>query len=375
MKKLSFILILSAVIASCSLEIQKRHYRSGYHVSISKRFYKQKKNFSKPEEFSLSKTHSSEIAFANSSRSNSQESQKTNFPVSQPVDESLHYSSFIVNKNNSSKQKYSSKDNSTSKTNHQIKQLVQKTKYLSANEKKNSDFWFLGLAGSLASLFLFAFNPFVPATRKIGYWALNHRKLTRVLHFVGHVMLAGCALFLGKQLHQIGVITTDVTTYALAGVTSIVALLYPSRKHKKGLFKNTYRKQKLFALVMVMSGFSLFLNMGNRLSAHDWNYGIKDTDSNHIAQLFSSGAPNHESSKVNTAGRVVLTVVTCLVSMLLCLLIAAASCSLSCSGQEGLSVIILILGFPAVIISMIAVIKAIWRPAKGINRVPNGSTM
>ncbi|MBL0340812.1 MAG: hypothetical protein IPP71_07760 [Bacteroidetes bacterium] len=371
MKKLISLAILTCLMVSCSVDVQKRHYRSGYHISISKKYSPHKKSNPTKEELTFLQNKSKSISSFSAATPAQLDIQKAHYPV-------LSHHGQLTDVNNIKtglNSEFSNSPDLRSPLTHlQQKNFKNKTSAPSNRisnhshpNKKQHDSWFLAFAGAIALLLNFTFKPFIPRTRKIGYWSLNNRKVARGLHFIAHTLLAGCGLFIGKQLHELGILTSDVTTFSLAAFTSLVALLYPVRKHKSGLFKNTYAKQKLFALTMVLCGFSLFINIGDRYAENDWKYGIGVSSNRQIANAtFSSTSSSisqtyHQQDKTK---EVVLTVVTCLVSLLLTFLIAAGSCGLACSGQEGLSVVVLVIGIPALILGTVAVVKSIWKPKK-----------
>ncbi|HMT29875.1 MAG TPA: hypothetical protein PKD91_11405 [Bacteroidia bacterium] len=371
MKKVVALFLVLIMTASCSLEIQKRHYRSGYHISISKKYHPQQKvPYTNIQAAKFKKPTSEALAYIPEAISSDRS--KQHYPTRTNVNPSsgAKYTSFIkhAEKTSNGIKYYFHKSKPASRTNKNTSSADSKKIQTEKAKNKNSDNWFLSITALCAAFIAGIFKPAIPKTRKVGYWALNHRKTSRVLHFVSHSILAGCGLFLGKQLYEIGIVTSDFGSYILAGTTSFFALLYPIRKHKTSIFKNTYTKQKLFALALVMSGFSLFLNIGNRIASHD----IK-LNSNYTGQIFSaSSSPmkpiqnfqEDTTQNGDKAAKIIFTVLTCLISLILTFLIVAASCSLSCSGQGALSAIVLIVGIPALIIGTVAVIKAIWKPKK-----------
>ncbi len=258
----------------------------------------------------------------------------------------------------------------------QVKQFSSEPAILQGNREAETGMsggWMLAGSGLLIAMFAAAFRPFVNNTRKIGYWALNNRKLARGLHFVAHCGIAGSGYYLGQQLNNFGLHGSEVTTYGLAGFASLVTLMYPLRKARKGIFKNTYIKQKMFALVTALSGLFLFINIGNSQEAKvsqkentNMHSKVIENENNYNTITFT----NQEEDVNPKAKKIVLTVLVILLCIVLSVLLAAASCGLICTGQGAIAALLIIVGAPLVIILTVHLIKAIWKVKPKAHVVP-----
>ncbi len=232
---------------------------------------------------------------------------------------------------------------------------------------KNSNFLFLSLSGLFAALVISIFIPFIPKSKRLAFWALENRKAARGIIFLGQTITGLAGLFLGKELFNHGIISTETSTYALAGITSATALLYPYRKVKKGLFKHTYAKQKIFDLLMCISMFTLFMNVGNR-AASDANFSKPASTIIHALDNKENTAfvPNNSSSyhtdnakgyyynnehysKNATVGQGIASFFIILFLILFLTLIAILACILACNGQ-GIAALFLFFGGWALLI-------------------------
>ena len=231
---------------------------------------------------------------------------------------------------------------------------------------KNPNFIFMALAGLFAALTLSLFIPFIPKSKKIAFWAMENRKTTRAIIFTGQNMAGLAGMFLGKVMFGHGIIATAPSTYALAGITSAVALLYPYRKVKNGLFRHTYAKQKVFDLLISLCFVTMFANIGNRATADD-NFSkpasavIHSFDKIENTVFASHSTPNYAMAakvynrtngiyaKNANAGQDIAIFFIILFLILLLALLAILACIIACNGQ-GLPAIVLLLGGGALLI-------------------------
>ena len=71
-----------------------------------------------------------------------------------------------------------------------------------------------------------------------------------------------------------------------------------------------------------------------------------------------------KDNSISEGAKVALIILTVLVALGLAILVAALSCSISCSGSEALAVIVGIVGYAAIIFLTVVIIRSIVRNAK-----------
>lgn len=216
--------------------------------------------------------------------------------------------------------------------------------------------------------------------RQISGWALQHKMAARVLIFLSYLLLNACAFLLGSTIDPLA-----------AGITWLVALpfliallLYPERNRKSG-YRNFYRTQKTCDLVLVACSFLLIVATASRydaprMPAQDAAVAamkapeVKKPGKKRITvQLGAKGFFSKHWNKIKThvreiraavrnpggAGKAALILLTIVVALALLYLVAALSCSIACSGAEGLAFTVALLGTGGVVFLTVVVIRRI----------------
>ena len=370
MKNIIPVIIICFILGACSFHMEKRRYFKGYYISINhghraKPVPKIKEQNANHPASSISPPEF--IASVQQGNASSKDSKvlmlKKHIPVSE--NDYLRNSSLVnTNKKQHNVNSKSGVGNYHHENSSRYKSVVTSSK---TKNTKGSDRLFLLLSGAFIAAFTMAFKPCISHTKKIGYWALNNRKVARGLHFVAHCGLAGCGYYLGQRCYDAGLISSDVTTYSLASAATVIAALYPHRKTKTGFFKNTYFKQKMFSMLMVLTGLLMFVNIGNRKSAGNLSFPLVNkvcnlgTDTNPVIHTTIESIKADTPKNDHRGAKIGFTILTAFVSLILCVVIIGGSCSLSCSGQESLSIAVLFIGLPMVIILSVYIFKSIWK--------------
>jgi hypothetical protein len=223
--------------------------------------------------------------------------------------------------------------------------------------------------------------------KQISSWAWQHKKAARALIIVSYLLLNAMGFAVGSTT---GPLPSWLSWLVL--VPFLVALvLYPS-KNQKNRYVNFYRARKTADLVMVTASFLLIVSAGSR-------YDVVQPHVSQQAAIASMQAPAvkkpggkkfsiHLGSKgffarhwkkiktgvqeIRTAlrqpggaGKAALVILTILGALLLLYIVAAISCSVACSGAEGLAFTIALLGTAGVVFLTVVVIRRIMnRPKK-----------
>lgn len=216
--------------------------------------------------------------------------------------------------------------------------------------------------------------------KQISIWAYHHKWLSRVAIVLSHLILIVLALFIADILPQKNILVRG--QYVFLSIAVIAFAYYPAKKDKQR-FKNFYRSQKTADFVLVITGFLLTICFGSKLTNEQSSSIIQPLYS--IAVITPNSSPSikvnpdennhlrkerktfrHQLNKIrrayqetSPAGKTALIILAVLVAMGLASLVAAAACSLSCSGSEGLAAIVGIVGMGAIIFGLIKVIQAI----------------
>lgn len=227
--------------------------------------------------------------------------------------------------------------------------------------------------------------------RKLSFWAKHHIVYARIIIVISHCLLIGIGYFLGKLALERNVALSPLLIYLLIGVFFLAAATYPS-KHT-----NTYRRRKLYDLIVASCGFGLVILGAYQLNAPVSNYQsanatsvvkpspYKYAEAQKLLEQFKTGEKTKFSSKEKriikkefnyqllqyakakvTRNKIdgeqtVLIILACIAAVGLLYLLAALACTLSCNGSDAAAVIVGILGTAAIIWGLVAAIRAITR--------------
>ncbi len=225
----------------------------------------------------------------------------------------------------------------------------------------------------------------------ISFWAAMNPWKTRFMFAGTQIALGTVGFMLGVKLADNGVHFSALSWDLLLGSFLFSSLLYPTKNGSINFFKHTYLRQKAFDLALAISGFMLMVNTGNdpgtrasfvrmvNFKGHEQqNVNILNNQNPAPSQLLyhqsdrqlqneQTVVPKKERSK---GDNILLTTLAVLGALVLGFIVAAAACSLSCNGMEGLAVLTGIGGGVLVVVLAIWAIKSIWNP-KQRNRIKN----
>jgi biotin transporter BioY len=235
--------------------------------------------------------------------------------------------------------------------------------------------------------------------KRISKWAQAHPVQSIYIIAFSHIIAGLNALFFGVLLFLYNWSTPTIIVLGLAHLFAYLYVFYPKKAKVGEIFRRPYLRQKAHDFGLVIScclvismAFANFLLKDNpalnrtheaeaifmvhdpHISSKRSFFGrIKSTLKEKVNELkvnithgIQRAAIKYELHKKtdNNAGKVLLTVLTLGLSLLLGTLIMALSCNLSCSGQEGAAIIVLVLGGGAVIWLAVYIIREIWNKSK-----------
>jgi hypothetical protein len=227
----------------------------------------------------------------------------------------------------------------------------------------------------------------------ISLWASRHLWYARILIVVGFLLLTELALFIGSTLQLLQVSLPMSFFYAAIAVFLAVFLLYPYKKYGHW-FANSYRYQKTCDSVLLVTTFVLLTYVGNRpeavlqLTTAQATAAVPNTIPA-VHPTIKNGAERMQSvlqkvskkalkqglykkvkqlrkayKKTSNGGKIGLIVLTVVIAFLLLSAIAALSCSISCSGAEGLAIAILLVGSALVVFFFVRMVRRIIKGPK-----------
>ncbi len=216
--------------------------------------------------------------------------------------------------------------------------------------------------------------------KKLSKWAQRHPIAARLiiaisrLLIIANGLLAGLLLFFNDWEHA------SYTLCLLIISFSLLFIFYPKRRHKSGPFKYSYRSQKthdfglvIFSFLMLSVGTNNWLakNISNTTSATPIATFIVHKQKKPSKRQFKKQLrkelralkkvfKKRKNKKGTVLMRVLLTLLLIGLAVGLGLSIAVFSCNLSCSGQDGLAVLVAIVGFGGIIILSVLAIRNLW---------------
>lgn len=220
--------------------------------------------------------------------------------------------------------------------------------------------------------------------RKISFWAKEHVWQSRLIIISIYLLLNGIGWLTGNLLLEIGVALGQGTAYLLSFLFILSVMLYPVHKNRQR-HKNIYANRKMVDILLSSITFYFIVFTANQnnpyINQNSWVRAtvIKNTNSSFIEEKPQAKAPIPNKSlrtkkpvlkkllhqikkqyrKADTAGKVGLIALAILIAIILIYLLGALSCSIACSGSEGLAYVIFFLGTGAVIFFLVRIIRRI----------------
>ena len=240
--------------------------------------------------------------------------------------------------------------------------------------------------------------------KKISIWAARHRLASQLILVLIHLLLIGIALKLALELY---VLDWQVPAFlfwlTITGYVSCI-LFYPFKKHKRGLWKHSYSRQKSFDFLMVVSSFLIILITSNQVMFNLTAESNVNLNARATFISYSSGMMNEttelskkeirkkrkalrkrfrkvlkekllqikkikkeEGQKDNSVDKIFLFLLLILLAAGLSLLVVMGACSLACNGAGAGAMFLLLFGTAAIVIGMFFGIRAIFRNRSRVN--------
>lgn len=360
--KKQFILALSLVFIVSSCSVEKRHYMKGYHVVWTKHkklTIPSKKNM---EPSFIPREEIAQLDFADPKTDTILIASTMKIPVTP-----------ATNKKPKSLPDLKKQKN--------IPQRTEQTFIKDHNKKRTNgyqDSLLYAIGGSLSLLTFGLFRSKYKTAKKLSRWGKKNKWKTRGLLAGINSVLAGGGLYAGKLLFDEGILVSEQTTTVLLGTSVLTALLYPMKNSVLNLFDFSYLTQKTHHLILTSSCFLLMTGIGNQYAANkDFNSSLTPTLNFIDSKIPDDLSFHHKAKQVDTANKtlqlkpdeegattavkVLGTVFSIILFVLLEALVLVLSCVIACNGQDGLALLTLILGTGVCVFILVMLLKGIWK--------------
>lgn len=226
--------------------------------------------------------------------------------------------------------------------------------------------------------------------KNISRWAQANPILSRMLIALSHVLVVGNSILLGSMLFALSWDVPQWSIVILANLFFILYISYPQKGVKIFWIRYSYGRQKIydFSLVVVYSAviacgantiftytyqasysatssISTFISYRPKPSEEITNQQKLNTKQSirtkikNTAKNIAKNLKNPAEKSGSDAAKILLFLLSVVVTFLLGYGIAALACNIACSGAEGLAWVVLLVGWTGIIWLEIIVIRAI----------------
>jgi len=236
--------------------------------------------------------------------------------------------------------------------------------------------------------------------KQLSFWAKKHKWASRFLIIFSFIALNILGIVTGFLFNELNVTFSSTLLFLTILICFIAWGKYPMKRNATvaNEKKRIYILQKTCDLLLIGATFIMFVYFGNRqvspftpslLTASivttsslpgDSSKGYKSMDEFKKMMKDENGKTLKwkerkklmktqikqikKDNSMSEGGKVALIILTVLVAIGLGMLIAALSCSLSCSGSEAAAVLVAVVGYAGLIFLTILVIRSIVRQTK-----------
>ena len=231
--------------------------------------------------------------------------------------------------------------------------------------------------------------------KKISWWAKNHKLSARILIVVSFICLNALAFVTGQFLNQLGILFSQVFLFACFFIFLIAFTAYPLKKQKERNPKPSwyYPLQKSCDFILAASTFCMIVCLSNqpeklfqfnpKIKAFAITFPVKDSTVKHYKPIgeFNSSLKDGKGNQLkwkerkkllkvqvreikkdndlSKGGKIALIIFSVFAALGLLYVVAALSCSLSCSGSDAAAAIVGVGGTVLVIFLLVWGIRAI----------------
>lgn len=365
-KVISLYLFIVIFFNNCSTSIlvQKRQYRNGYNISISKN----KKEDDKSVEQRTIKNTFNESKTQRKSKDNSWLIDKNKQNVAR-----FEYTEATKQSNITAPVKQSIKNENPKKgfTKTVHSPIVLNKKQLDNKENSFNDLIFFASIISVAGAFAFLKSK---KSKQISAWANANKTKARTLLAISHIATVSQAIYLGTLINEEGITLSKNTLWISLSASILAGLLYPFKNAKLKFFKRNYFMRKAIELVVIIGTFVSILTISNQNKiSFSHKTEVQNASSKMVQNERKNLTNNHHSTLADNGSKVALIALATIVGLGLLLLIAVLSCDLMCTGAVGSFILLVGTTFSAIVLSYIFISKGILFK-KGTTKTSNKKT-
>jgi hypothetical protein len=239
---------------------------------------------------------------------------------------------------------------------------------------------------------------------RLSLWASRHRAAAIGCIVVAKIAIGIIGFNLGLWSAIEGLALSADLKWLLAAVSACIIFAYPARRLRQRIGGATfYRRQKIADGMLATLGFVIFFWLGNlapgavmqpsvqqapirvlwsslqredaaslpEIAPEKQNSVKKTGRAGKLKQWFAAKIKKRIERKMErfarfakdtgTPEKVLLTLLLLLLAFLALYLVAVLSCNLSCNGQEGLAVLVAVVGVAGIVIGLIYGFGSLWR--------------
>lgn len=202
--------------------------------------------------------------------------------------------------------------------------------------------------------------------KNIAFWSRDHKMAARLLIAVCQILIICLGCYVGIGLAKSAFFIFPAVFYIFTGLFITINLLFSTR-YKSYSFN---RKKMLDGLVLLCS-FVMIISLSNQQNISRvtlYKSIIGSFDQKKVSNAEPAGRLSFKVARKQlkelrrivkqerpSAGLVLLAVIS---GILLSLLVASVSCSLACDGQDGLAILVLLAGLPAIFFLCRAILRS-----------------
>jgi len=239
--------------------------------------------------------------------------------------------------------------------------------------------------------------------RKLSLWARHHRWKARIVIITSQILLAWLAYITGNGLRNLNIIVPGPLLYILLLLFMVIAFAYPHRSKEKDGKRYSFTYRKTLDSLAALCSFCILCCANNRQEiffpglqatnnsvspekksgptaqeilaslSHRDKSTLTRSEKKVLKKEFRSELKKYVNAKIRKdptrADQALLIILAIIVALGLLYLVAAAACSLSCSGADAAAALVAIVGTVGIIWLLVIIIKNIVR-RKGPDPVP-----
>lgn len=241
--------------------------------------------------------------------------------------------------------------------------------------------------------------------RRLSFWARRHKWPSRLMIICIWAALNGLGILTGDLFRFFQISFSIWILYGATALFLIGIITYPS-KDRKQEYRNFYFAHKTSDLILVLSTYLMLIWTGNNMN----NYFYSTENAYAASSIKIPGREQRPALKLplknilsgvakkftgryklygkmkerfktlrkqyqefSPAEKVILIILSVIVAIFLMSLVGALSCNISCSGDDGLALLVFLLGSFVIIFLFIKVIHRILKGPKKPKPEPNAS--